>query len=31
MYLTGDSYDELKPIFDRLAVGADENAGDSSR
>jgi hypothetical protein len=31
MYLIGDSYDELKPIFDKLAVGADEKAGDSRR
>jgi PhnB protein len=31
MYLTGDSYDELKPIFDKLAVGGDENLLDELR
>ena len=25
IYLTGNTYDELKPVFDKLAVGADKD------
>lgn len=31
LYLTGDSYDQLKEAFDRLAVGADPNLLDELR
>lgn len=25
IYLTGETYDELKPVFDKLAIGADKD------
>ena len=31
IYLTGDSYEQLKPVFDRLAQGADRDLLDELR